>query len=137
MLGLRFLTFLIKYELQTRFNRILLFWTALIIIYVLYKYVLWLINVYIITDKRLIAINYKSLVHKIVLETPIERIHNISAETKGFVKSMLKIGDVIVQVASLTQPMILKNLKHPEEVKDFLWRVHSPQRQILQTRKIV
>ena len=61
-------TFLIKYELQTRFNRILLFWTALIIIYVLYKYVLWLINVYIITDKRLIAINYKSLVHKIVLE---------------------------------------------------------------------
>lgn len=129
--------FLIKYDLHVRFNRILLFWTAVVIIYALYKYVLWLTNVYIITDRRLIAVNYKSLVHKIVLETPIDRIHNISSETKGLIKSMLKIGDVIIQVASLTQPMILKNLKHPEEIKDFLWTVHSPQRQRLQTRKIV
>lgn len=129
--------FLLKYELHASFSRILLLWTALIIAYALYKYVLWLINIYVITDKRLIAVNYKSLVHKIVLETPVDRIHNISSETKGFVKSMLKIGDVIVQVASLTQPMVLKNLKHPDEVKDFLWRVHSPQKQVLQTRKIV
>ncbi len=129
--------FFIKYELHTRFQRILLIWTAFIIFYAVYQYLLWLINVYIITDKRLIAVNYQSLIHKIVLETPIDRIHNISAETKGLTRSLLKIGDVIVQVASLTQPMVLHNLKHPEEIKDFLWKTHNPQRQILQTRKIV
>jgi len=113
--------FLIKYELQTRFNRLLLFWTIAVFFYAVYKYILWLLNVYIFTDKRLIAVRYKSLIHKVVLETPMERIHNISAETKGFFRSLFSIGDVIVQVASLVQPLVLKNLKYPEKVKDFLW----------------
>lgn len=130
-------TFLIKYELYIRFNRILLFWTLLVGVYAIYKYLLWLANVYIITDKRLIAINYESLIHKIVLETPLDRIYNISAETKGLARTLLKIGNVIVQIATLSAPMILHNLKHPEGVKDFLWQIHSPQRQVLQTRRIV
>lgn len=126
-------SFLIKYELHIRFRRLLLVWTAGIVLYALYKYLLWLINVYVITNKRLIAINYKSLIHKIVQETPIDRIHNISSETQGFFKSLLKIGDVIVQVTSLTQPMVLRNLKKPEAVKDFLWNVHKPPEQVVRT----
>lgn len=129
--------FILKYDLLFRLNRLLLTWTFLVITYAIYKYVLWLINVYLITDKRLIAVIYKSLINKVVLETPIERIHNISAQTKGLAHSLLKIGDVTVQVASLTQPMVLKNLKKPEEVKDFLWKTHRPQRQVLQTNRIV
>src|SRR3989338_6756873 len=129
--------FLIKYELHTRFSRFLILWTALVTLYAIYKYVLWLANVYLITDKRLIAVIYKSLINKIVLETPIDRIHNISAQTRGLAHSLLKIGDVTVQVASLTQPMILKNLKKPEDIKDFLWKTHRPERQALQTNRVV
>ncbi|MEK7617744.1 MAG: PH domain-containing protein [Patescibacteria group bacterium] len=128
--------FLIKYELHARFSRLLITWTFLVILYAVYKFILWLINVYLITNKRLIAVIYKSLINKTVLETPIERIHNISAQTKGLAHSLLKIGDVTVQVASLTQPMVLKNLKNPEDIKDFLWKTHRPQTQILRTQKL-
>lgn len=117
--------FLIKYGLLQQSSRILMLWTALIILYALYKYLLWLINAYIITDKRLISVHYLSLVHKVVLETPLDRIQNISFETKGLWRSILKVGNVVVQVASLNQPMVLKNLKNPDAVKDFLWKVHS------------
>ncbi|MBI3231560.1 MAG: PH domain-containing protein [Candidatus Doudnabacteria bacterium] len=127
--------FLIKYGLHVRFRRLLFLWTMMIFVFAAYKYVLWLINVYIITDKRLISINYKSIIHKIVLETPIDRIQNISSETKGLVKSVLKIGSVVVQVASLSQPIVLKNLKHPEEVKDFLWKTHSFESQVSRLKK--
>ncbi len=117
--------FLIKYDLHIRFNKILIFWTLLVFLWALHKYILWLINVYIITDKRLISVNYRSLVHKLVQETPLNRIHNISSETKGLVSSLFKIGDVIVQIASLTHPLVLHNLKHPEKLKDFLWSAHK------------
>ena len=117
--------FLIKYGLLQQSSRILMLWTALIILYALYRYLLWLINAYIITDKRLISVHYLSLVHKVVLETPLDRIQNISFETKGLWRSILKVGNVVVQVASLNQPMVLKNLKNPDAVKDFLWKVHS------------
>ena len=116
--------FLIKYELHIKFERVLLLWTIIVLIYAVNKYVLWLINVYIITNKRLIAVNYKSLVHKQVLETPFERIHNISYETKGFWRSLLQVGSVIVQIASLQRPLVLKNLKHPDQFKDTLWNRH-------------
>ena len=117
--------FLIKYDLIRQSTRWLLLWTALVVLYAFYKYLLWLINAYIVTDKRLISVHYLSLVHKVVLETPLDRIQNISFETKGLWRSLLKVGNVVVQVASLNQPMLLINLKNPDSVKDLLWKVHT------------
>jgi hypothetical protein len=117
--------FLVKYELNHKFLDGLIIWTALVLLWLLNKYFLWLINIYIITNKRLIVLNYKTLLHKVVLETPLNRIHNISSETKGLLGSLLKIGSVVVQIASLSQPLILHNLKQPEKFKDFLWQSHG------------
>ena len=117
--------FLIKYELYFRFSKALIFWTLIVLFWAIHKYLLWLINVYIITNKRLISVSYKSLVHKLIQETPLDRIHNISSETHGLIRSLFKIGNVIVQIASLTQPLVLINLKYPEKIKDFLWSAHK------------
>lgn len=117
--------FLIKYDLHIEFRKILLFWTMLVFLFSLYKYILWLVNVCVITNKRLVSINYINIFHKSVLETPIEKIHNISYEVKGVFGSMFKYGNVIVQIASLSNPLILTKLKNPSEIKDTLWKINS------------
>ncbi len=116
--------FLISYDLRDKFSDVLLIWTIGVLLWIFNKYLLWLINIYIITNKRLIVLNYKNVLHKIVLETPLERIHNISSEIHGLWGSVLKIGNVVVQIASLSQPLVLSNLKYPEKLKDFLWQSH-------------
>lgn len=119
--------FLIKYELDSRYRVLLFFWTLAILIYAVGKYLLWLVNVYVLTDKRLISFEYKSLFNKSVLETPLDRILNVSFTSKGVMASLMNFGDVFVQVQGLPEPMVLKKVKDAGKVKDFLWKAHSGQ----------
>lgn len=117
--------FLIKYELVSTYDRLLLFWTFLVLIYGVHKYFVWLLNAYIVTNKRLIKIEHKNVFNKKVLETPLERILNVSYQVKGFWPVLFKFGTVEVQAAGLTDPLSLKKVSQPEKVKDFLWKMHN------------
>jgi len=117
--------FLIKYELASSYERLLLFWTFLVFLYGLNAYLIWLINAYIVTDKRLINVSYKNLLNKKVVETPLERILNVSFQIKGFWQSLFRFGTVEVQAAGLVDPLTLKNVSQPDKLKDFLWKIHN------------
>ncbi len=117
--------FLIKYELVGSYDRLLFFWTVLVLIYGVHIYFVWLLNAYIVTDKRLINVVHKNLLNKKVIETPLERILNVSFQIKGFWQSLFSFGSVEVQAAGLSYPLTLKNVSHPDKVKDFLWKIHN------------
>lgn len=117
--------FLIKYELDFQFRRLLLFWTFVVLAYGINKYLLWLLNCYLITSQRVVVIIYHQIFKKQVIESPIERILNISFQTKGFFSSLLRYGDVEVQIVGLVEPLVFKNVKNPERVKDILWNIHN------------
>lgn len=117
--------FLLKYDLAGTYVRLLLFWTVLVFIYAINKYILWLINCYIITNQRLVIVNYKSLFNKTVLETRISGILNVSFSSKGITSAMFSFGDVKVQAEGLTEPMILKNVSKPSQVKDFILNLRA------------
>jgi len=117
--------FLLQYDLITKYPRLLFFWTVLVLFYALYKYLLWLLNLYIVTNKRLVSINYQGLLNKKVLESPLDRILNVSFSQKGFWQSLFSFGTVETQVAGLSEPIVFQNVSKPSQVKDFLWQVHN------------
>lgn len=114
--------FLIKYDLVSDYTRLLLFWTLLVLAYGVNKYVLWLINIALLTDKRIISINYRNMFNKKVLEAPLERVLNVSFSRHGFLQTIFGVGSVEIQVAGLPEPMLLKFLSRPEKAKDLLWQ---------------
>lgn len=116
--------FLIKYELYLDFRYWLLNWTILVLLFAIYKYMLWLVNVYVITNKRLICFEYKTLFQKTVTEAPADRILSVSFKTTGFFSSMLNFGDVEIQASGLNQPLVLAKVRDPEKVKDYIWQIH-------------
>ncbi len=114
--------FLIKYDLVSNYTRLLLFWTILVLFYGVNRYILWLINIGLLTDKRIINIRYKNLFNKKVLEAPLERVLNVSSSRHGFLQTLFGVGSVEIQVAGLPEPMLLKYLASPEKAKDLLWQ---------------
>lgn len=104
-----------------------LVWTLLLFLYGGYRYLLWMINSYIVTDQRLVVIRYLSLFKKEVTESPLSRIQNISYSTTGFFSSLLNYGNVQVRVAGLDQPLTLQRLRKPENLKTFLWALQAHQ----------
>ncbi len=117
--------FFLKYEIADTYSRLLLFWTILVFLYAVNKYILWLVNSYVLTNKRLIILNYKNLLNKTVLESPVERILNVSFVSQGLMPALFGYGSVLVQVTGLTDPMVLENVSHPNSIKDFLWNFHA------------
>ncbi len=117
--------FLFKYELLGQFKTLLYTWILIILCCALFKIILWALNTYLITNQRLVVVIYKNLFSKQVIETPIERILNISFNKHGFFPSVLNFGDVVVQVVGLTQPITLKKVRQPENTKDYLWQIHT------------
>ena len=69
---------LIKYELLGVFVKWFAVWCVLVFLYGAYNYFLWLLNSYVITDRRLICVEYHTLFKKTVLECPLDKILNIS-----------------------------------------------------------
>lgn len=115
---------LLKYELAFNYPKLLLFWTLLVIIYGTHKYILWLLNVYIITNKRLLNVNYVNLFNKKVTESPLNKILNVSYSSKGFWSTIFKFGTVETKVVGLNEPIMFSNVSKPSEVKDYLWELH-------------
>ncbi len=118
--------FLLKYELAGDYRRLILSWTILVLLYALNEYLLWLTNAYVVTDQRLVMIHYRNLMDKKLWETPLHQVLNVSFSIKGFWQSLFNFGTVEVRVRGLpTEPLMLKNVAHPAEVKDFIWKIHD------------
>lgn len=117
--------FAIKYDVALQYRAWLLLWTFLVCAYGARSYIRWSLNRYLITSQRLIRMHHESIFKKTVVETPLERILNVSYKTTGFWSVLFKYGDVEVQVVGLMEPIILKNIKTPQAIKDYLWQLHQ------------
>jgi len=117
--------FALSYDVALQLRGWLFLWTLVLFFYGLRAYIIWSFNKYIITSQRLIRIAHAGLFKRVVMETPLERILNVSYKTTGVFSALFKYGDVEVQVVGLMEPIILKNIHDPQTIKDYLWSLHQ------------
>jgi hypothetical protein len=117
--------FALKYDVTFQYRSLLLIWTLVVFGYALREYILWSLNKYIFTTHRLITMAHAGMFKKVVIETPLERILNVSYKTTGLASALFKYGDVEVQVVGLMEPIILRNIKMPQAIKDYTWQLHQ------------
>ena len=116
---------LIKFSPAGLLRTALLAAIAVVILHFLRSLIIWRLNTYVITNQRLINYAQKGLFDQTVIETPHERILNVSYKTEGIVSRVIGYGDVVVQVVGLIEPIVLKNIDTPMEIKDYLWELHK------------
>lgn len=117
--------FLYKYGLLFDYIRFVAGWAVLVAIYVIYKTLVWNLNVLLITNKRFIHANYKTLFKKEIFESPWHRVANIGFRSSGVTASLFRFGDLSVHVNGLPSPVIVSNMPKTGELKDVLWKVHT------------
>ena len=64
------------------------------------NFIVWLYNVYLITDERMIHNEFKLLTGSKVSEAPLDNIVDITQENYGFLPSLFNYGNVKVQTAT-------------------------------------
>lgn len=115
----------LRYGTSGQLRVVLLIWVVLVLLHALRIFLIWRLNTYVVTNQRLLHYAQKGLFDQTVTETPHERVLNISYKTEGVISRVLGYGDVVVQVVGLMEPIVLKNIDTPMEIKDYLWEMHK------------
>jgi len=75
----------------------------------------WL-DVFIVTDKRILDIEQNGLFNRTVSELRMYRIQDVTAEIKGFTRTIFNFGNVYIQTAAEKERFDFVNISHPNDV---------------------
>lgn len=93
----------------------------LFLLILLYGY--WLdyaLDVFIVSDKRIVDIEQKGLFNRTVAEERIFRILDVTYEIKGVIPTFFKFGNVYAQSAAERQRFIFEDVPHPDKVSELI-----------------
>lgn len=85
-----------------------------------FSFIDYYLDVWIITNERIIDIRQEGFFSRVVAELKLFQIQDVTSELKGFFKFIFKYGDVYVQTAGEVQRFTFRQIPHPEEVRDII-----------------
>ncbi|MCB9813379.1 MAG: hypothetical protein H6772_03155 [Pseudomonadales bacterium] len=98
----------------------LLGWYLLTTGFALESYLKWFYRVYIVTDERIIDVDFISMIYKDISTTKIDKIEDITSLTSGFFSSIFDYGTIIIQTAATKQELCFENVPKTSKVTALL-----------------
>lgn len=104
-------------------------WYLIILSFVLENFLTWYFNVYIITDERIIDVDFYNLIYKDVSEADIEKIQDVSYRMGGVVRTLFNYGDVFMQTAAEKPNFEFLAVPKPDRVVKLLQELRVQEKQ--------
>jgi len=104
-----------------QFQIILLIINYLLILTIIFEgFLHWYFNVYIVTDKNIIDVDFHSILFKNIDVAPLRNIEDTSSSMGGILNAIFHYGHVFIQTAGTTKNIDLHNVARPHHVADFI-----------------
>lgn len=91
-------------------------WYLLVTAFVLEQFLTWFFNVYIITDERIVDIDFYNLLYKEVSDAKIDRIQDVTYKMGGVVRALFNFGDIFIQTAGTEPNFEFRAVPRPDRV---------------------
>ena len=110
-------------------RRLFVFVESVLLIFLwLFAFLIWIdyyLDVWIITNKRIVNIEQKGLFVRAMSELYLFRVQDTTSEVKGFFPSMLNYGDVFIQSAGEQERFQFHKVPDPYGIKDTIMDMAS------------
>ena len=83
-------------------------------------FLLWFFNVYIITDERIIDVDFLSMIYKNISTAKLENIEDVTKKTSGISASLFDYGTILIQTAATKNEFEFEHVPHPAKVVKLL-----------------
>jgi hypothetical protein len=93
-----------------------LVWYLIIFSFILVNFLMWYINIWIVTSERLIDIDFVNLLNKKFSETLISKIEDVTGTTAGILGAFIDFGDIFAQTAAAKTEFEAYKIPHPQRV---------------------
>ncbi len=103
----------LPFSLATAFIAILI-WALIIVGIAFQQFLHWYFNLYILTNKRIVDIDFFGLFHRRVSQTHLFNIQDITYSKAGVLQNFLDFGDLRLQTAGTAPNFEFHNIPDPE-----------------------
>jgi len=95
-------------------------WYLILTGFVLESFLTWFYNVYIITDERVIDVDFYNLLFKNISSAKLDNIEDVTSVTGGLMASIFNYGTVKIQTAGAVTEFDFEDVPQPAKVTAFL-----------------
>lgn len=112
-------------------------WLLLLWILFFIQWTNYYLDVWYITQRRIIDVEQKSIFHREISNLRFDKIQDISIEVRGFIATMLNFGDIRVQTAAEnSSDFVIKNARDPQRIRKIVFSQHNLEAERLRQVKI-
>ncbi|MBL7078265.1 hypothetical protein ISS42_01230 [Candidatus Shapirobacteria bacterium] len=108
---------------------LILMWYLFVLAFTLEEFFSWFFSVNIITDERIVDIDFISLIYKRVSDAEIVNIEDVTYKMGGVMGTMLDYGTIYVQTAAEIREFEFESVPHPALVAKVLQRLRLEEKQ--------
>ncbi|MBI3671765.1 PH domain-containing protein [Candidatus Azambacteria bacterium] len=76
------------------------------------------LDVWILTDRRVISVEQMSLFSRVTYEFELEKIQDIEVDVRGILPTLINYGDIRIRTASESRDFVFKQVGGPTHIKD-------------------
>ncbi len=95
---------------------LIIFYYIAVFSYVLVGFITWFYNISLVTNKRVVDINFSDVVYHDVALTTLDLIEDIDSVQSGFIRSFFDYGDIFIQTAGEKTHFDFLSIPQPEKV---------------------
>lgn len=92
------------------------FWYLLVVAVVIEGFLNWYFDAFVVTDERVIDIDFINLIHKTISTAKIDDIQDVNMSAGGVLASLLEYGTVFIQTAAEVPEFAIANTPNPDEL---------------------
>lgn len=99
-------------------NIVIALWYVMTLIYAIERFITWYFNVYVVTDRRLIDVDFRPLFYKNVSEAAYNNVEDTSFSMNNIFQTIFNYGNVFVQTAAEKTQFEFIDVPSPAKVQD-------------------
>lgn len=97
-------------------SAIILFWYLITFAYAFENFLSWYFDLFIITNERVVDIEFNNLLNKHFAEADLSAIQDVSSSVRGVFGTFFNYGSVLIQTASEVNQITFENVANPEKI---------------------
>jgi len=91
----------------------------------LYGFVNYYLDVYIVTNKRIVDIKQKGFFSREIAELHLHQVQDVEAEVEGFFQTLMHFGSIHIQTAGERENFIFEDVPHPYTLAKQIVELHE------------
>lgn len=95
-------------------------WYLITLAFILEEFLTWFFDANILTDERIVDIEFSNLIYKQVSDTKIDKVQDVHYKTGGVIRTLFNYGDVHIQTASEVPTFNFLAVPKPDQIAKIL-----------------